>query len=290
MEHNLILPAKNHGIVSALGPYTNAVNRKLQALTSADYGKVALQSDDSSLWIVVPSIAAPGTYVWRSVTGTVEEVATGPLTIMVGHVFAGFIPETGLTAGGWTDVGPNGYSLNVGACTVQTNQLNGYSCAKFVSASSNRLYRVSAPHAAPGTTPLYRYTVLRIDTFFNNLPAVAMGNFNELALLMHTASPQLSQFSGGVYGNANANGAAVGSFKLIREKFTNSAADSIKCGAGAAITGTSAGNTVGSGIYLGGSNSSFGDVSIAEIWMFDQDPGSSLDSYFTTKFGAGILT
>jgi hypothetical protein len=210
-----------------------------------------------------------------------KKSSSSPLIVMSGHVVAGYIPETGLTSVSWADQGPNSYNLS-GTCTVQTNQINGYSCAKG-NGTTNVLSRSQAL-SPPGTSPIFQYVVVRIDTYLNNLPITSLGVFNELAILMHTATDQVSQFSGGSYGNANASGCTVGSFKLIKTKFSNSTADSIKAGGGALVTGTNTGNTTPTGIYLFQSNGSTSALSFAEYWIFNQDPGTSLDSYFDSKF------
>lgn len=215
------------------------------------------------------------------VTGDTAAAPSGPLVIMAGHIVAGYIPETGLTSTSWADQGPNGYHL-AGTCTVQTNQINGYSCAKG-NGTSDILARAQAL-AAPGTTPLWVMAVVRIDTFTNNRTICALGASNELAVLMHTATDQVSQFSAAAFGNSNAAGCTPGSFKLIVAKYSNSTADSIKAGGGTLVTGTNTGNTTPTGINLLSSNGGPGAVSIAEYWLLNQDPATSCNAYFDGKF------
>lgn len=211
----------------------------------------------------------------------------GPGVVMSGHIFAGYIPDAGLSSTGWIDQGPGAHNLT-GTCTVLSAAVNGQNAAKFNGTSD--VFSVAASIAAPATTNLWRYTVLKIDTYVANSPVVALGTLNQMSIIMHTSTPQLSQFGNGAFGNVNAGGASTSAYKLIRSKYTGSTSDSIQCGGAAAVTGTSCSNVVGNNIRMGNGNGSFGHVSIAEDWIFTADPGSSLDTYYSAKFGAAVLT
>jgi hypothetical protein len=215
-----------------------------------------------------------------------------PAQIMGANLKAFFIASAGLTATTWSDQSGNGLDF-AGNCTVQTNQINGLGCAKFVAASSNK-FSHSIAIAAPATTPVVWWGILRQDNWVNGTSAgVCGGNPNNYTVFQSAPSPGLLMASGaGTTGQSN--GCTIGAFKRIEAQFTGSTSDRMRTGSTAYSGGVNCGSAAGTLFQIGFGASAFTDVSWACFAWFNAVPTSgqdtALDAWATSTFGASVLT
>jgi hypothetical protein len=218
---------------------------------------------------------------------TVASVAASPLTIMAGHIRAGYSGDVGLTTTSWQDQGPNTRHLS-GTCSLLSAALGGKNVAQFNGSSQKLEAAFSVP--APGTSPTFVWAIARNDFDAGFECIVSMGAANEMAFLKDFPAQVCTVTPG--FGIRHANGFTVGAWKRARAGFTNSASDYAQVGSGAAVTGAPAANTAGDGIHLGFSNGTYSRITLAEVWVFDQDPGptnlAALDAWASAKYGTSF--
>jgi hypothetical protein len=108
-----------------------------------------------------------------------------------------------------------------------------------------------------------------------------------------SVSPQISIYNNNV-GNTN-GGAPIGVAKRIYASFTNSTADYLQVGS-TKVTGTNVGPLTSNGWEIGGSTtgSNNANFSAAEMIIYNGTPADAelavLDTYFSARYGAGVLT
>jgi len=270
-----------------------ALRRAVGAYVNTDLGSECMQTDTSppTFWKLL-SIASPGpsaTPTWGRVDSGPEVTATGPLVIMAGHIRFGFSGDVGLSTTAWTDQGPNNRNLS-GTCAVAAAALGGKNCMS----TNGTTHSMSATFAtpAPGTSPTYLWVIARNDTNTNGFAeVVSLEGSNGMSIVRDTGAGEICLTTPGL-SIRHVGGFTSGAFKRIRAAFTNSASDLLQVGSGSAVNGAPSANTAGNGLYLGTSNGTAAINTYAEIWAFDQDPGSTnlaaLDAWASAKYGTSF--
>lgn len=178
-----------------------------------------------------------------------------------------------------------------GASSYSLTGLNGL---PFLSGdgTSTMLMNTSVALAAPGTTPVFVWGVMRIDTWANNRVLFGgQGLQNAFLARLSTSTPQARAFNGS---NGGLNGGAtIGQWFRFEAYYSNSASDYLKIGA-SSVTGTPFGNDslssgVGAGMQILGGNTSFSASSVSTFFMTTGLPTavelSNLSALTTSVFG-----
>src|SRR6478752_4945014 len=113
-----------------------------------------------------------------------------------------------------------------------------------------------------------------------------------MALLQDSGTGEVCLFNSASFGPRHAGGLTLGSSKRVRASFTGTGTNLVQAGSGTAVTGAAAGNTAGTGIYIGASNGSFAANTYLEVWLFDQAPTTQnltdLDAWATSKYSTSF--
>jgi hypothetical protein len=102
---------------------------------------------------------------------------------------------------------------------------------------------VLAGITTPSVSPLYAWLIYRVITWTGGLVVYGDASaFNTAYILMSSASPNVQASNDGT-NFAASNALPVGTFGVVEAYFSNTTADFLQAGSGAAVTGTALGNT-----------------------------------------------
>ncbi len=301
MEHEDIPANKTHGIISGLGPYINATQRRAEVLTIAKYGRVAVQSSDGSLWIVIQSVAAPGTYVWKSIdNGTIEEVAGTPMTIITSvpvrlwlRADLGVTVATGVSH--WVSQEGNSYDFaqaTAGAQPARTATDSSLNNQTSITADGvdDSLQHGSMPMALT----YWRCSVMKLNTWtLNRFLLSEPGGFGKGLALANVSPHVFLSDAGSFYDNPAPS--ALGAWKCYEEQQSNANTDYLTIGS-SNVTGSTLGRNVATNGLSIASNAGASNAaaSYAEIIITDGIPTpaekTAIRSMLVARYFASLFT
>lgn len=226
---------------------------------------------------------------------------TDPLTIITSVPWAVYlVGDLGITLGtgvsAWADQSGNGNDATQATGIMQpafnASGLNGRGTLGF-DGSNDHLVFSSLDLPAPGTTPIWIWTVFRQDAWISGDSLYGAGA-SVVRCRKMGVTPQLRP-SNASDGPLNA-GAVVASWCRLENLFTNSTSDYLKL-ASTTATGSNCGNNdPASGAFVLGSHvtgSSFADSTHAAFGICLGNPSgaekTALDAWVAAYYGAGVL-
>jgi len=312
IEHSAITAANNHGIVSALGPYANQTARRAAVLTSDMVGKVALQTSDSTLWVVLPSIVTPGTYVWGP-------LSTGPEATFSGDFAGIFSAGAGLTVDaswyGWAGLHSTGSVVNTwdnqvgtygsiaeGSAGIGIGSTTTVGGRVAVVANGTTQYGTvldNPVRPAPGTTNVHYYTIYRSLPTTPGGQAHLWGQSGFVQPLFQNASDQLSVYAASSLASTGATSNTWARCRASLTGATSGTADKIKWGSAAEVGGFAGNNAGGAGnshgLFATESGTNKGAFALA-LHIIVRGPIASFltqaalaDAQIDNWFGAGVI-
>lgn len=230
--------------------------------------------------------------------------AQTPLTIL-GNLAWWVRADLGITIGtgvsAWADQSGNGVNFTQGTGAWQpafvASAINGQPAVQ--GDGSDDYIRATWARAAPGTQPFYIWLVVKqvtwgsLNCIIGDCNASITSGFTEI---QNPSTPSTQTYCISATPGTNSAG-TIGSYFRHEMQFQDSTADYLRVGS-TTVTGTSAGNSAGSGqveLFQGGSNTAgrHANVEIAEAFAFLGVPSAgqraALDAYCTARYGAGLV-
>ena len=224
-----------------------------------------------------------------------------PLTILGSAAWwvradLGITIATGVSA--WADQSGNGVDFSQGTGAAQpafiASAINGQPAVRGDGAGD--VMAATWARASPSTQPFYIWLILKQVSFAAGRTIV--GDYtapNGFIFEQSGSSPDVRMYN--VSAGSVTGGATVGSYARLEAQFTGSAADYIKAGAAAAVSGVNSGVLAGGGtlqLFKGGPSAGVAsNVEIAEAFCFlgtpDAGQRAALDAYCTSRYGAGLV-
>ncbi len=307
IEHGVITPANNHGIVSGLGPYTSAALRQAQAgLVATDVNKVAYQvvGGVTTLWMIIA--VSGGTATWLQINTSADSIGFagdfGSITPSCVGYWRGDLglTLTSTTVNGWANQIASGAGIAGNAIEVTSTVGMGVTDAgiggraAIASNGTTHAGKYAYVGPTPATTNFHIYCVYQAANKGSNQVITGTAG-NELLLWEPGGAGNVSAYNGA----GNTTTRTANTWARLRASYTGATsgtADKIKWGSTAEVGGFS-----GNGISTTANRGMFSDEAggqklqgkIALMLLSTATESAwvaalgTLDAAVTSWFGAG---